>query len=78
MDWSFLGSDAFKNVAGIASSGLGAIGNYRQAQNQKKQFKAMFDLEKAQLARNNKKEDDAQEAINNAFSKYQPKLKLGV
>ncbi|NOQ32423.1 MAG: hypothetical protein GQ570_15045 [Helicobacteraceae bacterium] len=69
----FMGSDAFKNIASITGSGLSAYGNYKSAQNQKKQFEAMFDLDKAQLARDNKKEDDRQDTIN---SIYAPKLKI--
>ena len=65
---SFLGSDAGKNAVGALGSGLSAYGTYAGAQNQKKQFNAMFDLEKSQLARDNKKEDDRQKIIDDVYS----------
>lgn len=65
------GADGFKNVVGAVGGGLSALGSYNAAQNQKKAFNAMFDLEKAQIKRENDKEDERQGIIN---SVYAPKL----
>lgn len=66
--WEWLGSAAGKNASSIIGAGLGAYGTYTQAENQKNQFNKMFDLEKAQLARDNKKEDDRQNIIDSVYS----------
>ncbi|PHQ89512.1 MAG: hypothetical protein COB42_06720 [Sulfurimonas sp.] len=65
--WEWLGSNAAKVGASIVGSGLSAYGQHKNAKTQKKQFNSMFNLEKSQLARENKKEDDRQDIINSVY-----------